>query len=88
MSKDIKLIPYKEIIKKKSLGYYYANRDAICKKNREKYIMLTPEQKKDRLEYKKRWYDSLSPERNEEMRQKRNEYNKDRYDNGMKPRKK
>ena len=50
--------------------------------------MLTPEQKKDRLEYKKRWYDSLSPERKEEMRQKRNEYNKDRYDNGMIPRKK
>ena len=50
--------------------------------------MLTPEQKKDRLEYKKRWYDSLSPERKEEMRQKRNKYNKDRYDNGMKPRKK
>ena len=32
--------------------------------------MLTPEQKKDRLEYKKRIYDSLSPERKEEMRQK------------------
>ena len=45
--------------------------------------MLTPEQKKDRLEYKKRWYDSLLPERKEDMRQKRNKYNKDRYDNGM-----
>ena len=36
MSKDIKLIPYKEIIKKKSLDYYYANRDAICKKKQRK----------------------------------------------------
>ena len=35
-----------EIIKKKSLGYYYTNWDAICKKNNEKYSMLTPEQKK------------------------------------------
>ena len=83
MFKDIKLIPYKQIIKKKSLGYYYANRYAICKKSRVKYSMLTQEQKKDRLEYKKRWYDSLLPERKEDMRQKRNKYNKDRYDNGM-----
>ena len=34
--------------------------------------MLTPEQKKkDRQEYKKRWYESLSPERKQEIKQKR-----------------
>ena len=42
------------------------------KKNKEKYSMLTPEQKKkDRQEYKKRWYESLSPERKQEIKQKR-----------------
>ena len=44
--------------------------------------MLTPEQKKDRQEYKKRWYESLSPERKQEIKQKKSEYNKNRYDNG------
>ena len=85
MSEDIKLIPYKKIIKKKSLDYYYANRDAICKKNRERYSMLNPEQKKDRQEYKKRWHESLSPERKQEIKQKSREYNKNRYDNGLVP---
>ena len=56
------------------------------KKNKEKYSMLTPEQKKkDRQEYKKRWYESVSPERKQEIKQKKSEYNKNRYDNGMVP---
>ena len=54
----------------------------ISKKNKERYNMLTPEQKGDRQEYKKRWYEGLSSERKEEMRQKRREYNKDKYNNG------
>ena len=42
------------------------------KKNKEKYSMLTPEQKKnDRQEYKKRWYESVSPERKQEIKKKR-----------------
>ena len=86
MSEDIKLIPYKEIIKKKSLDYYYANRDAICKKNRKKYSILTPEQKRqDRQEYKKCWYKKeleKKSERKQEIKQKKSEYNKNRYDNG------
>lgn len=38
MSEDIKLIPYKEIIKKNTLGYYYANRDAIYKKTEKNTV--------------------------------------------------
>ena len=26
---DIKYVPYKEVVKKKALEYYYANKDAI-----------------------------------------------------------
>ena len=37
--------------------------------------MLTPEQKKKRLESNKRWYNNLSPEKEEEINQKRREYN-------------
>ena len=47
MSEDTKLIPYKEIIKKKSLGYYYATReDAICKKNQRKTQYVNSRTKK------------------------------------------
>ena len=45
--------------------------------------MLTPEQKKKRHEYNKRWHDKLSPERKEEIRQKRREYNNNRDHNTM-----
>ena len=87
MSEDTKLIPYKEIIKKKSLGYYYTTReDAICKKNQRKTQYVNSRtKKKDRQEYKKRWYESLSPERKQEIKQKKSEYSKNRYDNGMVP---
>lgn len=47
--------------------------------------MLTPEEKKVRQEHKKRSYESLSPEIKQEVKQKKSEYNKNRYDNGMVP---
>ena len=45
--------------------------------------MLTPEQKKKRVESNKRWYNNLSPEKKEEIKQKRREYNYNRYHNVM-----
>ena len=42
---DIKFIPYKEV-KKKALDYYYANREVIIEKNRNRYRALSPEEKK------------------------------------------
>ena len=40
---DIKLIPYKEVVKKKALDYYYANREVIIEKNRNRNRALSPE---------------------------------------------
>ena len=45
--------------------------------------MLTPEQKKKRVESNKRWYNNLSPEKKEKIKQKRREYNNNRYHNVM-----
>ena len=49
MSEDIKLISYKEIIKKKSLGYYDTNRDAICKKKQRKIQYVNSRTKKKKI---------------------------------------
>ena len=84
MSEGIKLIPYREMKKKKSLEYYYANKEVVAEKSKNRYSMLTPEQKKKRHEYNKRWYDKLCPERKEEeIRQKRRQYNNNRDHNTM-----
>ena len=80
---DIKLIPYKEVVKKKALDYYYANREVIIEKNRNRNRALSPEEKKKRYESKKEWYDRQSPEKKVKMNQKQREYNKNRYNNLM-----
>ena len=45
-SNNKKLTPYKEIVKKKALEYYYANKEAISQKRKEKYKQMPPEVKK------------------------------------------
>ena len=64
---------------KKALDYYYANKEIISEKNKSKYESLSPEQKKKRQEDTKRWLNKLSPEKQEELRQKNKEYHKIRY---------
>ena len=83
MTESINLIPYKEFKKKKSREYYQANKEAIAEKNKVRYSQLTPEQKTMRQKYNKHWYDKLSPERKEELKQIRCEYNYNLYHNGM-----
>ena len=83
MTDNIKLTSYKEINKKKSREYYHKNKEVIAEKNKIRYSMLTPEQKKKRVESNKRWYNNLSPEKKEEIKQKRSEYNYNRYHNVM-----
>ena len=39
---DTKLVPYKEIIKKKALVYYHANKEVISQKRKERYKQLPP----------------------------------------------
>ena len=43
---DKKYVPYKVIVKKRALGYYYANREVISEKNKSRYQSMSPEQKK------------------------------------------
>ena len=79
---DIKYVPYKEVVKKKALEYYYANKDAISQKRKYKYKQVSPEDKKKFLEYNKQWFDNQLPERQLELQQKARKY-KNRYDNLM-----
>ena len=44
-----KLTPYKEIVKKRELEYYYENKEAISQKRKEKYKQMPPEDKKSFL---------------------------------------
>ena len=77
-----KFAPYKEIVKKRALEYYQANKEAISQKRREKYKQMPPEHKKKKLvEYNKQWFNRQSPERQREIKQKASMYHKNRYDN-------
>ena len=80
---NVKYVPYKEVVKKRALEYYYANEEAISQKRKDKYKQLPPKEKKKLLEYNKRWFNNQSPERQLELRQKAREYHKNRYDNMM-----
>ena len=80
-SNDKKLTPYKEIVKKRALEYYYANKEAISQKRKEKYKQMPPEAKKKHVEYNKQWFNKQTPERQREIKQKASIYQKNRYDN-------
>ena len=80
---DVKYVPYKEVVKRKALEYYYANKEAISQKRKDKYKQLSPEDKKKLLEYNKQWFNNQSLERQLELRQKARKYHKNRYDNMM-----
>ena len=80
---DIKYVPYKELVKKRALEYYYANKEAICQKRKDKYKLLPPEEKKRLQKNNRQWYNNQTPEKQQEMRIKARKYNKNRYDNMM-----
>ena len=69
---DIKLVPYKEAARKKALDYYYANREVIMEKNRNRYRALSPDEKKKRYESNRQWYNRQSPEKKAEMKNRDN----------------
>ena len=60
---DIKLVPDKEVARKKALDYYYPNREVLMEKNRNRYRTLSPEEKKKRYESNRQWYNRQSPEK-------------------------
>ena len=80
---DKKLILYKEIVKNRALEYYYANKEAISQKRKEKYKQMPPEAKKKLVEYNKQWFNKQTPERQREIKQKACIYHKNRYNNMM-----
>ena len=43
---DINYVPYKDVIKKKALEYYYPNKEVVSKTNKNKYKSLWPDQKR------------------------------------------
>ena len=80
---DIKYVTYKEVTKSRALDYYYANKEVISQKRKDKYKQLPPEDKKKLLEYNKQWFNKQTPERQLELRKKARKYHKNRYDNMM-----
>ena len=80
---DIKLISYKKVARKKALDYYYANREVIMEKNRNRYRALSPEEKKKGYESNRQWYNRQSPEKKAEMKEKQREHCKNRYNKLM-----
>ena len=46
LESDVKYIPYKEVIKKRALEYYYADKEVISQKRKDKYKQLPIEDKK------------------------------------------
>ena len=81
--KGIKNVYHIKKLSKKALEYYYANKEAISQKRKEKYKQLSPEEKKKLQEYNRRWFNNQSPERQLKLRQKAKKYHKVRYDNMM-----
>ena len=79
---DIKLVPYKELARKKALDYYYANREVIMEKNRNRYSALSPEEKKKRYESNRQWYNNHLKKK-AKMKEKQKKYNKSKYHNLM-----
>ena len=75
------LTPYKQIVKKGALEYYYENKEAISQKRKEKYKPMPPEAKKKLVEYNKQWFNRQTPERQRELQEKARKYHKNRYDN-------
>ena len=63
------------------MEYYYANKEAISQKRKDKYKQLSPEDKKKLLEYNRQWFNRQTPERQLKLRQKAKKYHKNRYDN-------
>ena len=83
LESDVKYVPYKEVIKRRALDYYYANKEAISQRRKDKYKQLPPEDKKKLQEYNKQWFNKQTLERQLELREKARKYHKNRYDNMM-----
>ena len=80
LESDVEYIPYKDVVKKKGLEYYYANKEAISQKRKDKYKQLPIEDKKKLQESNKKWFNNQMPEKQHELRIQARKYHKNRYD--------
>ena len=71
---DVKYVPYKEVLRKRALEYYYANKEAISQKRKDKYKQLRTEDKKKLQEYSKQWFNKQTPEKQLKLKQKELKY--------------
>ena len=46
LESEVEYIPYKEVVKKKALEYYYGNKGTISQNRKDKYKQLPPEDRK------------------------------------------
>ena len=46
LESEVEYIPYKEVVKKKALEYYYGNKETISQNRKDKYKQLSPEDRK------------------------------------------
>ena len=80
--KDIKLVPYKEVARKKALDYYYANREVIMEKSRNRYRALSAEEKRRDMSLINNGITDNHLKK-AEIKQKQKEYSKNRHNNLM-----
>ena len=82
LESDVKYIPYKEVIKKRALEYYYADKEVISHKRKDKYKQLPIEGKKSCKSIIKNGLIRKCLKQFE-LRQKARKYYTDKYDNMM-----
>ena len=80
---NVQYIPYKEIVKEKAREYYHKNKEKIKDRNKNKYNLLSPEEKKKRQVYNKEWFKKQPTEKLKQLREKAKQYHKNRYHNLM-----
>ena len=73
----------KEIIKQKAREYYYKNKEKIQARQKNKYNLLSPEEKKKRYKYNKEWFKKQPIEKQQELKEKAKQYHTNRYYNLM-----
>ena len=66
LESDVKDVPYNKVIKKRALDYYYANKETISQKRKDKYKQLSPEDKKNLHEHNKQWFNNQLPDKKHE----------------------
>ena len=80
---NVQYIPYKEIVRQKTLEYYHKNKERIKERAKNKDNSLSSEEKKKRQEYNKEWFKKQSIERQQKLKEKAKQYHKNRYHNLM-----